>query len=104
MTSDDIEQWLTSRIAAKLGVPPTAISRERPLDELGIDSVEALALAGELETFLGRRLEPTVLWDHGTIAALSLFLSGGAAAPSGGLTAGMSDAEVDALLRKLAGA
>jgi acyl carrier protein len=101
MTRERIESWLTTRLAARLSLQPAEIDIYRPLDELGLDSMEAVALTGELERFLGRRVEPTVLWDHRTIVALSHFLSGDGTVAATGVTDTMTDAEVDALLRKL---
>ncbi|SEU30394.1 MULTISPECIES: acyl carrier protein [Stigmatella] len=103
ITSDELEQWLKAMVATRTRLSPDAIDVNLPLDELGIDSMEAVALAGELETLLKRRVEPTVLWDYRTLRALSRALTGEQQAPPPSATDSMSDAEVEALLRKMTG-
>ena len=103
MTSEELEQWLKAMLAARTRVNPETIDVNRPLDELGVDSMEAVALSGELETLLKRRIEPTVFWDHRTLRALARALAGEPEAPRPAATDGMSDSEVDALLRKMMG-
>jgi acyl carrier protein len=102
MNRDEIQDWLRRKLAARLRAAPQAIDVNRPLDEYGIDSMEAVALTGELETLLERRIEPTAFWDHRTVAALAAFLAGEEPPPAAA-DATLSDPEVDALLRKLAG-
>ena len=54
-----------------------AIHRQAPFAELGLDSRSAVALVAALEDHLGgAALDPTLLWQHPTIAALADFLSG----------------------------
>ena len=103
MTSEELEQWLKSMLAAHTRVSPETIDVNRPFDEMGVDSMQAVALSGELETLLKRRIEPTVFWDHRTLRALARALTGEQEAPPPGATDGMSDAEVEALLRKMMG-
>ena len=78
-----IRGWIVHRLSRMLGVKPDAIGIDDPLAEYGLDSVEAIALSGELSDHLGRRWPPTLVWDHPTIAELSRFLAvqmkGGAA-------------------------
>lgn len=104
MTSEELEEWLKAMVASRTGVAPETIDVNLPLDELRIDSMEAVTLAGELESLLKRRVEPTVLWDYRTIRALALALTSENEPSPASTTAGMSDSEVDALLRKMMGA
>jgi acyl carrier protein len=46
-----------------------------PFSAFGLDSLKAVSLAGELETWLGRSLPPTLLWDYPTIDALATHLA-----------------------------
>ena len=78
-----------------LGLNGLALERERPLNELGLDSLMAVELRNALGAALGRVLPTTLVFDHPTAAALSLFLAGElglvaggpAAVPAGGVTA-----------------
>ena len=54
MTSQELEGWLIDRLAERLRVPKAEIDPLRPLEEYGLDSLEAVLISGELETLLGR--------------------------------------------------
>ncbi|GAA2787282.1 SDR family NAD(P)-dependent oxidoreductase [Saccharopolyspora taberi] len=72
----DIREWLGSRVAALVGAP---VDEDRPFDELGLSSRDAVAVSGELAERLDRPLPPTLLWEHPTIARLVEHLEGGPA-------------------------
>ncbi|NJL82669.1 MAG: acyl carrier protein [Chloroflexaceae bacterium] len=74
-TAAEIANWLTCQLAQRLELDIQEIDRHQDLTEYGLDSIEAVNLSGELETFLGRRLSPTLLWDYPTIASLAQYLS-----------------------------
>lgn len=78
MTAADLEAWLTARIAAEIGVAPGAVDADAPFAELGLGSLEAVAISGDLEDLLGRRLDPTLLWEFPTARRLADHLAGGA--------------------------
>ena len=72
---EEIVQWLVSHIAARLSLASAAIDADRPFVDYGLDSVQAVDLAGELETWLDRSLSPTLVWDHPSIADLATYLA-----------------------------
>ena len=74
-TPAEIEAWLVRAIARSLAIDPRAIEVDRPFTELGIDSVAAVALSGDLEDWLGRKVAPTVVWDYPTVALLAAHLA-----------------------------
>lgn len=80
MTSDkqlaieDLEAWLTDRIAAYDNTGGVAVTTTTPLTDLGLDSVYALALCGDIEDEFGIEVEPTIAWDHPTIKELAAAL------------------------------
>lgn len=65
--------WLTDRVAMMLEANPADLDADLPLAELGLSSLQAVELAGDLEDRLGRAVDPTVVYDHPTIAALADF-------------------------------
>jgi acyl carrier protein len=71
----EIERWIAGKVAARVKIDPREVDRGRPLTQLGIDSTEAVVLSGELQEWLGRRIPPTVAWDHPTIEALARHLA-----------------------------
>ncbi|MFG2910095.1 SDR family NAD(P)-dependent oxidoreductase [Kitasatospora sp. NPDC048286] len=58
-----------------LRIDPGGIERETPFKALGLDSLMSLELRNHLESALGLRLSPTLLWAYGTTKALSGALS-----------------------------
>lgn len=75
MTSLQLEDWLCEKIAAEIGVSADEVDRDEAFAAFGLDSMQAVALSGELETLLGRRLAPTLLWDHPSVTRLAAHLT-----------------------------
>jgi acyl transferase domain-containing protein/thioesterase domain-containing protein/acyl carrier protein len=75
MTPDAIRAWLVEQVAAITGVPAAQVDPDRPLQEAGLSSRDAMSLTGDLGRFLGRPLDATLVWQHPSITALVTFLS-----------------------------
>ncbi|MBC7811598.1 MAG: acyl carrier protein [Burkholderiales bacterium] len=67
--------WLTKVIAKEKQVAFNQIDSEAPFAELGLDSMSAVTLSGELGTALDIELAPTLFWDYPNIVALAQYLS-----------------------------
>lgn len=74
LTEEMVQNWLREKVASRLGTAPSEVSPDTYFDDFGLDSTEALILAGELERWLGFELETTALWYHPTIAELSAHI------------------------------
>ncbi len=72
-TQQEIEQWIVERIRSRLG--DEEIDVDAPLMGYGLDSMQVVALATELEEYLGFRFNENPLLDHPTIDALSQHLA-----------------------------
>lgn len=72
----DIRTWLIRRMAGKLGIAERLVDAGEPFSRYGMDSVDAVAISGELETWLGRQLPPTLVYDFPNIDALARHLAG----------------------------
>ena len=77
-TEAEIRDWLIAKIAERVGVPAQSIDPSRPFTVLGVDSTEAVVISGELQEWLGRRVAPTIAWDHPSIDAVAKHLAEGA--------------------------
>src|SRR6266478_2423969 len=73
---NEIENWLISHISAELSLPISGIDAEQPFVNFGMDSIKAISLAAALETWLGRTLPPTLVYDYPNIRVLSNYLTG----------------------------
>ncbi len=66
---------MAAKIAAPLGIEAVEIDPRRPLASFGVGSLQAVRLAADLEEWLGRKLSPTLAYDHPTIDELARFLA-----------------------------
>ena len=86
MTADASEyqqlaDWLTTKVAGYLNVPPDTIDIDTPLADCGIDSVSAMALCADLRCEKGFDVETTIVWDYPTIDAMAAYLASERALP-----------------------
>ncbi|MFD8733323.1 SDR family NAD(P)-dependent oxidoreductase [Streptomyces sp. NPDC059618] len=75
-TVEVVRAWLTSAVAAAAGLAPSAVAPERPIAEFGLGSVQLVKLAAGLSEWTGRPLEPSLVFDHPTIAGIAGMLCG----------------------------
>jgi acyl-CoA synthetase (AMP-forming)/AMP-acid ligase II/3-oxoacyl-(acyl-carrier-protein) synthase len=71
-----IRDWLVRAVSERLGLSPAAVEVTIPLADFGLVSKDMVALAGNLEAWLGREVPPTLVYDHPSIEALSRHLGG----------------------------
>ncbi|GAA3955139.1 type I polyketide synthase [Actinomadura viridis] len=84
ISEDSIRRHLIEQIARRSRTSPAAIDPDRPLEEFGLGSRDAVAVAGDLERMLGRSLPATLVWEYPTINKLSVALAAGGTARAGG--------------------
>ena len=71
-----VRQWRPERVCR---------AHDRPranFDSYGLGSKDAVALSGDLETWLGCRLSPTLLYQYPTSEALARYLAGTSCSPA----------------------
>lgn len=73
-TVDDIQEWLIVYLSNLLDMQTDDIDTETPFEAYGLDSAAAVAMAGDLEDWLGHELEPTLVYDYPTIEKLANHL------------------------------
>jgi 8-amino-7-oxononanoate synthase len=76
-TADEIQAWLIARIIRALDRPSADVRADTELTRLGLESIVAVRISGELETLLGRPVDPMLLWDYPTVAAVATHLAAG---------------------------
>ncbi|WP_369244602.1 SDR family NAD(P)-dependent oxidoreductase [Streptomyces sp. R41] len=69
--SEGVRAWLVSAVAEEAGLDPLTLDPERPIAEFGLGSRQLVTVAAELSTLIGRSLEPSLVFNHPTIAALA---------------------------------
>lgn len=74
MSTQDIQSWVRARVAFYLERSEPDIDPDLPFMDLGLDSVYAMTLSGEIEEEYGLVVEPTVAWDHPTVNQMTGYL------------------------------
>ncbi|MGW4797660.1 type I polyketide synthase, partial [Nonomuraea sp. NPDC004297] len=77
-THQETVEWLLDRTAELLSVPAATLSPDTPFSQLGLSSMQAVELAGDLERWSGRSLSPTLAYDYPTIDAVAVHLTSAA--------------------------
>ncbi|WP_336084771.1 polyketide synthase Pks13 [Nocardia sp. SSK8] len=73
----ELREWLRKWVADATGQSVEAITVDRPMEEFGLASRDALALGGDIEDLTGVTLTPTVVYQHPTIASLAEVIVNG---------------------------
>jgi len=74
ITLEVLQEWIANHLCDLLNLPPDDIDLTLPFESYGLDSASAVAMTGDLEDWLKRELDPTLVYDYPTIAALSSHL------------------------------
>ena len=69
-----ILSWLTARLASYLEVSAAAIDPMRPLAEMGVDSVHAVSLVGDVEAHFDIDVDPTMIFDYPTLSHIAEYI------------------------------
>ncbi|MBC7302589.1 MAG: acyltransferase domain-containing protein [Nocardia sp.] len=77
----ELREWLRRWVAEATGQSVDAITVDRPMEEFGLASRDALALGGDIEDYTGVALAPTVIYQHPTIASLAEIIVNGEPEP-----------------------
>ena len=71
LTVAELRDWLREWVSEATGMPADQISEDRPMEEFGLSSRDAVALGGDIEDKTGVVLTATVVYQHPTIASLA---------------------------------
>ncbi|MEV6274637.1 polyketide synthase Pks13 [Nocardia sp. NPDC051832] len=67
----ELREWLRRWVSDATGQPLENITVDRPMEEFGLASRDALALGGDIEELTGVMLQPTIIYQHPTIGSLA---------------------------------
>ncbi|MFC5216490.1 SDR family NAD(P)-dependent oxidoreductase [Streptomyces coerulescens] len=87
-TPEDVRVWLESAVAEAAGLDLTAVDPDRPIAEFGLGSRQLVTLAAELSASAGRTPDPSLIFNHPTIAALAEAVFADPPAPAPASTTG----------------
>lgn len=73
--STTVQDWLIDRVADYTERAPHQVDPTIPLAELGMDSVSAVSLCGEIEDRWMLDIDPTLVFEYPTIAAIATYLT-----------------------------
>ena len=71
LTPDALRTWMLDYITSVLDLPAGEISTAAQFDIYGLDSVEAVVMAGVMEEEFGVQIDPVELFDHPSIDAFT---------------------------------
>nr|WP_227833938.1 polyketide synthase Pks13 [Nocardia macrotermitis] len=71
MSVAELREWLQRWVADATGQPIENITVDRPMEEFGLASRDAIALGGDVEELTGVLLNATIVYQHPTIASLA---------------------------------
>ena len=70
-----ILRWLTATLASSLEVAPSTLDPMVPLADMGVDSVRAVGLVGDMEMYYDIDVDPTLIFDYPTLAHIAEYIS-----------------------------
>lgn len=73
-TAIEIQDWIVVYVAELLEVDADEIDPSVPFERYGLDSASAIGMTGDIENWLGRKIDPTLLYDYPTVASFSQHL------------------------------
>lgn len=72
---ETIRHWLRNYISEHMNLPLERVEINAPFHRFSMDSHQSVLLSGELQSWLGRTLEPTLIYDFPTIESLARHLA-----------------------------
>ncbi len=85
MQVEKIQSWLIRRLADELEISTGEVDPSVSFERYGVDSVSAASMVGDLELWLKREFDASLLLRHPTIDALAKFLADGDARSNQGI-------------------
>jgi len=77
VAESEIRQWVRRYLAGVLGIDEARVELDRTLEAYGLDSIEAVLMAGALEDELDFEVDPAAFLQFPTIEAMVAALESG---------------------------
>lgn len=71
----EVQDWLAAQIGEQLGIESDDIDIHTPFNTYGLQSVQAMAIAGLGKQRFGLEISPLTLWNCPNIASLSEYIA-----------------------------
>jgi acyl carrier protein len=65
-----VRDWMVRYLAELLQISPRDIDLGKSLGDFGLDSVDAVIMAGELEEHFGVEIDPSVIFEFDTLQGM----------------------------------
>lgn len=75
-TAEEIQEWIVLFLSKVLETSAEEIDVTVPFDDYALDSATAIGMTGELEDWLGKPVDPTLVYDYPTVEQFSKCLAG----------------------------
>ncbi len=70
LADSELRGWVRRYLAEVLGIPEKEVELDRTLESYGLDSIEAVLMAGALEDELSFEIDPAAFLQYPTIEAM----------------------------------
>jgi acyl-CoA synthetase (AMP-forming)/AMP-acid ligase II/acyl carrier protein len=104
-TEQEIKAWLVRELSDRLHMNRDEVDTSEPFSSYGLDSNQAVSLAGDMEVWLGRSLPAILAYEYPTVDSLARHLAGNATAhesmPTSDADRSIEDDEIERLLGTL---
>ncbi|MGD7003487.1 polyketide synthase Pks13 [Corynebacterium halotolerans] len=77
LTTEQLRAWLRDWVITTTGLSPEEVTDDKPMENFGLSSRDAVVLSGELENLLDTQLDATIAYEYPTINALAKRLMEG---------------------------
>lgn len=74
-TPEEVQDWMVAYLARILETSPADIDVDASFEQFALDSVNAIGMTGDLEEWLGARIDPMTVYDYPTIRSMSRYLA-----------------------------
>ena len=70
----ELHEWLIEQISEESGVSKNDLSLDEPFENMALDSLSLMSISYELESKIGKEIDPTIFSEYNTINKLLKWL------------------------------